>query len=72
MYPESKSSDSSREISKIQHYKCQVRGSFCQISEEYDVKDYNVVAEAEATCIWKVSHQIAVERFLKVCIISVK
>ena len=29
-------------------------------------------AEAEATCIWKVSPQIVVERFLKVCIISVK
>ena len=42
MYPESKSSDSSREI---QYYKCQVRGSFCEISEEYDVKpDYTVVA----------------------------
>ena len=26
------------EISKIQYYKCQVRGSFCEISEEYDVK----------------------------------
>ena len=38
MYPESKSSDSSREISKIQCYKCQVRGRFCEISEEYDVK----------------------------------
>ena len=38
MYPESKSSDSSREISKIQYYKCQIRGSFCEISEEYDVK----------------------------------
>ena len=38
MYPESKSSDSSKEISKIQYYKCQVRGS-----EEYDVKpDYTV------------------------------
>ena len=43
MYPESKSSDSSREISKIQYYRyrCQVRGSSCEISEEYDVKpDY--------------------------------
>ena len=31
----------SREISKIQYYKCQVRGSSCEISEEYDVKpDY--------------------------------
>ena len=45
MYPESKSSDGSREISKIQYYKCQVRGSSCEISEEYDVKpDYTVVA----------------------------
>ena len=35
MYLESKSSDSSREI---QYYKCQVRGSFCEISEEYYVK----------------------------------
>ena len=35
MYLESKSSDSSREI---RYYKCQVRGSFCEISEEYDVK----------------------------------
>ena len=35
MCPESKSSDSSREI---QYYKCQVRGSFCEISGEYDVK----------------------------------
>ena len=25
-------------------------------------------AETEATCIWKVSHQIVVERFLKVCV----
>ena len=38
MYPESRSSDSSREISKIRYYKCQVRGRFCEISEEYDVK----------------------------------
>ena len=38
MNPESKSSDSSRETSKIQYYKCQVRGSFCEISEEYDIK----------------------------------
>ena len=38
MYPESKSSDSSIEISKIQYYKCQVIGSFCEINEEYDVK----------------------------------
>ena len=27
-----------REVSKIQYYKCLVRGSFCEISEEYDVK----------------------------------
>ena len=33
------------EITKIEYYKCQVRGSFCEISEEYDVKpDYTVVA----------------------------
>ena len=39
MYPESKSSDNSREISKIQFYKYQVRGS-----EEYDVKpDYTLL-----------------------------
>ena len=45
MYPESKSSDSNREVSKIQYYKCQVRCSFCERSEEYDVKpDYTVVA----------------------------
>ena len=42
MYPEGKSSDSSREISKIQYYKCQVRGSSCEISEEKP--DYTVVA----------------------------
>ena len=29
-------------------------------------------AETEAKCIWKVSPQIVVERFLKVCIMSVK
>ena len=35
----------SREISKIQYYMCQVRGSSYEISEEYDVKpDYTVVA----------------------------
>ena len=34
MYSECKSSDSSRDF----YYKCQVRGSFCEISEEYDVK----------------------------------
>ena len=46
MYPESKSSDSSREISKIQYYMCQVRGS-----EEYDLKpDYTVVA---TVVIWQ-------------------
>ena len=38
MYPESKPSDSSREISKNLFYKCQLRGSFCEINEEYDVK----------------------------------
>ena len=38
MYPESKSSDSSREISISLYYKYQVKGSFCEISEEYDVK----------------------------------
>ena len=37
MYPESKSSDSSREISKSLYYECQVRRSFCERSEEYDV-----------------------------------
>ena len=31
VYPESKSSDIV-EISKIQYYKCQVRGSFCEIT----------------------------------------
>ena len=50
MYPESKSSDSSREISKIQYYKCQVRGSFCEISEEYDVRpNYTVVARLDGS-----------------------
>ena len=38
MYPESKPSDSSREISKSLYYECRVRGNFCEISEEYDVK----------------------------------
>ena len=38
MYPESKPSDSSREISKRLYYECRVRGSFCERSEEYDVK----------------------------------
>ena len=38
MYQESKSSDSSREISKGLYYEYQVRGSFCERSEEYDVK----------------------------------
>ena len=34
-----------REIFKIQYYNCLVRGSSCEISEEYDVKpDYTVVA----------------------------
>ena len=32
-------------FSKSLYYECQVRGSFCERSEEYDVlKDYNVVA----------------------------
>ena len=46
MCPESKSSDSSRDVSKIQYYiTCQGRCNFCEISEEYDVKpDYTVVA----------------------------
>ena len=39
MYPESKSSDSSSE----KYYKCQVRGSFCEISEE---RLYTIVAIA--------------------------
>ena len=31
-------------VARFQYYKCQVRGSFCEISEEYDVKlDYTVV-----------------------------
>ena len=34
--------------------------------------DFARPAEAEATCIRKVSHQIVVERFLKFSIISVK
>ena len=41
VYLESKPSDSSREISKSVHYKTSVkyiRGSFCERSEEYDVK----------------------------------
>ena len=38
MYQERKPSDSSREISKSLYYECQVRGSFCDRSEEYDVK----------------------------------
>ena len=38
MYQESKPSDSSIKISKSLHYECQVRGSFCQRGEEYDVK----------------------------------
>ena len=38
MYLESKPSDSSRDISKSPYYECQVRGSFCERSEEYDVK----------------------------------
>ena len=35
---ESKPSDTSREISKSLYYECQVRGSFCERSGEYDVK----------------------------------
>ena len=27
-------------VERFQYYKCQVRGSFCEISEEYDVKLY--------------------------------
>ena len=38
MYLESKPSDSSREISESLYYECRVRGSFCERSEEYDVK----------------------------------
>ena len=38
MYPESKSSDSSREKFLKFSIISQVRGSFCEISEEYDVK----------------------------------
>ena len=38
MYLGSKPSDSSREISKSLYYECQVRDSFCERSEEYDVK----------------------------------
>ena len=45
MYLESKPSDSSRDISKSLYFKCRVRGSFCERSEEYDNnKDYNVIA----------------------------
>ena len=36
MYLESKPSDSSREIFKSLYYECQVRGSFCERSEEYN------------------------------------
>ena len=38
MYLKSKPSDSSREISKSLHFECRVGGSFCERSEEYDVK----------------------------------
>ena len=38
VYLKSKPSDSSREISKSLYYECRVRGSFCERSEEYDVK----------------------------------
>ena len=46
MYLESKPSVSSREISKSLYYayECRVRGSFCERSEEYVYKDYNVIA----------------------------
>ena len=30
-------------VERFQYYKCQVRGSFCEISEEYDVKLYYTV-----------------------------
>ena len=43
MYQESKPSDSSRDISKSPYYECRVRGSFCERSEEYDVKTINYV-----------------------------
>ena len=43
MYLESKPSDSSRDISKSLYYECQVRGSFCERSEEYDVRTINYV-----------------------------
>ena len=38
MYLESKPSGSSREIYKSLYYECQVIGSFCERSEEYDVR----------------------------------
>ena len=37
-----KPSDSSRKISKSLYYECQVRGSFCERSEEYDVNTMHV------------------------------
>ena len=40
---ESKPSDSSRDTSKSPYYECRVRGSFCERSEEYDVKTINYV-----------------------------
>ena len=40
MYLESKPSDSSRKISKSLCYECQVRGSFCERSEELDGMQY--------------------------------
>ena len=45
MYLESKPSDSSREISKSLYYECRVRGSFCERSEEYDVKSISLYYE---------------------------
>ena len=43
MYLESKPSDSSRDISKVRIMSVGVRGSFCERSEEYDVKTINYV-----------------------------
>ena len=52
VYPESKPSDSSREISKSLYYECRVRGSFCEISEEYDVKTTLAVHAVVARWQW--------------------
>ena len=46
MYLESKPTDSSGEISKSLYYECQVRGSFCERSEEYDVKTVMLIVAA--------------------------